>query len=187
MMPPWTKKAGSAASPQGTEPGGHGRTRKAAMNIGMIGAVGILCALLGGGCVETSSGSNLLGMTTKLTRSHRFAPKAAPPGDETVSAGAMAYMPAGSPATSTRQLDDTIAVSPPKMTTSPSNRAPPASPANGTTRRDLASRWSHRAPPTRSISTPAATSSTSSPSTGQGETRRSTAYRQPDGSWHPIS
>ena len=157
------------------------------MNIGMIGAVGILCALLGG-CVETSSGSNLDGRTTKLTGGLIGSPpKSRAAGTETVSAGAMALHAGWVAGDIARQLDDTD-----RRLAAEADYIALESGAAGVTRE-----WHNAATSHRGQVTPGPAYAVNQYTCrdfvdvvtidGRKETRRSTACRQPDGSWHPIS
>lgn len=161
------------------------------MNIGTIGMVGILCGLLGG-CIETSSssGSGLDGMTTKLTGGLMGGPgkaRSASAPAESVSAGATALYAGWIAGDIARQFDDAD-----RRQAAEADFVALESGAAG-----VAREWHNPASGNRGQVTPGPAYAVNQytcrdfvdvvSTDGRKETRRSTACRQPDGSWRPIS
>lgn len=175
---------------EATNTGAHsvnGGKRKSAMNIGMIGAVAIVCGLLGG-CVETSSGSGLGGVTTKLTGGLIGTPsKTRTTPGESVSAGAVALYAGWVAADIARQLDDAD-----RRAAAEADFVALETGAAGVSRE-----WLNPASGRRGQVTPGPAYAVNQYTCrdfvdvvtidGRKDTRRSTACRQPDGSWRPIS
>lgn len=153
------------------------------MNIGTVGAVGILCAILAG-CVETSSPPKLGGLTGGLLGDR---PKARGGATEPLSAGASALYQSWAVDDLGRQLDDAD-----RRLAAEADFVALESGAAG-----VAREWSNPASGRHGQVTPGATYAVNQYTCrdyvdvvvvdARKETRRSTACRQPDGSWRPIS
>jgi surface antigen len=158
------------------------------MNIGQIGAIGILCAALGG-CVETSSSTSLGGVTGKLTGGLVGGSRAKPrdPTAEPLSAAAAALYTAWTVDDLGRQLDDAD-----RRLAAEADFAALESGVAG-----VARDWNNPATGRHGQVTPGPAYAVNQYTCrdfvdqvivdGRKETRRSTACRQPDGSWRPIS
>lgn len=157
------------------------------MNIGKIGAVALLSGLLAG-CVETSSGSSLDGMTTRLTGGLVGPSSKAKAGPaEPVSAGATALYAGWVAGDIGRQLDDAD-----RRQAAEADFVALESGAAGVTRE-----WHNATSGHRGQVTPGPAYAVNQYTCrdfvdvvsidARKETRRSTACRQPDGSWRPIS
>lgn len=160
------------------------------MNIGTVAVVGIFCAALAG-CVETSSSgkssSSLSGMTGRLTGGLVGDRSRSQGASESVSAGAAALYSAWAIDDLGRQLDD-------------GDRRMAAEAdfvALETGGAGVAREWHNSATGRHGQVTPGAAYAVNQYTCrdfvdavvvdGRKETRRSTACRQPDGSWRPIS
>jgi len=157
------------------------------MNIGKIGAIGLLCAALAG-CVETSSSSTLGGVTGKLTGGlvggHA---EARDEGTVSLSAAAGALYTAWTIDDLGRQLDDTD-----RRLAAEADFVALESGVAG-----VAREWRNPVSGRRGQVTPGPAYAVNQYTCrdfvdqvvvdGRKETRRSTACRQPDGSWRPIS
>lgn len=157
------------------------------MKIGAIGAIGILGAILAG-CVETPSPPSLDGMTGKLTGGLIGGrTKSRDGSSEPLSAGAAALYSAWTIDDLGRQLDDAD-----RRLAAEADFAALETGAAGVTRE-----WHNGSTGRRGQVTPGATYAVNQYTCrdyvdvvvvdGRKETRRSTACRQPDGSWRPIS
>ncbi len=157
------------------------------MKLGTFGAIGILCALLGG-CIETTSQSESGGVAAKLTGGLIGGKsKAQAASAEAISAGAGALYTAWSVDDLGRQLDDGD-----RRVAAEADFVALEQGAAGVVRE-----WHNPATGRRGQVTPGAAYAVNQYTCrdyvdvvaidGRKETRRSTACRQPDGSWRPIS
>lgn len=153
------------------------------MNIGTVSVVGFLCAILAG-CVETSSPPRLGALTDGLVGGHG---KAQGGGAQALLAGASALYAAWTVDDIGRQLEDAD-----RRMAAEADFAALETGAAG-----VAREWANGASGRHGQVTPGATYAVNQYTCrdyvdvvvvdGRKETRRSTACRQPDGSWRPIS
>lgn len=153
------------------------------MNIGTVSAVGLLCAILAG-CVETSSPPRLGSLTGGLVGGRGGSESGAP---AALSAGASALYSAWMVDDIGRQLDDAD-----RRHAAEADFVALESGAAG-----VAREWQNAASGRHGQVTPGATYAVNQYTCrdyvdvvvvdGRKETRRSTACRQPDGTWRPIS
>lgn len=158
-----------------------------AMNFGKIGVIGLLCAALAG-CVETSSSSTIGGVTGKLTGGLVGAsPKGRDETTVSLSAAAGALYTAWTIDDLGRQLDDAD-----RRLAAEADFVALESGVAG-----VAREWHNTASGRRGQVTPGPAYAVNQYTCrdfvdlvivdGRKEMRRSTACRQPDGSWRPIS